>query len=306
MLDHKFDPQEALQLNNKFWPGDKFENLSLISELEASLFEDGFLASRRLIKKCAALFPKKVRKQFMFLIARELLNNDTFGIKIHKKIDTSLLKNIHVKYPNKTHYYSTEIEPSLGSLEKNLKDDFICEYGYDWIRMNRQIRYAVPDEKTLDIQKYGKLSDFHVDEAKCLTTIIYLTDVDENNQGAFQYIENSHRIPRSLVLTAAHITVGFGLRIKEPNQMDFLPLEFRGSPGIGNFLENTKVDVLASNLITMLGTRGTAWTFNGHRLIHRGGKVRQGSRHALFLQPEGMLVLKAKTLTKALLLSRLL
>ena len=28
MLDHKFDPQEALQLNNKFWPGDKFENLN--------------------------------------------------------------------------------------------------------------------------------------------------------------------------------------------------------------------------------------------------------------------------------------
>jgi len=304
MLDHKFDPQEALQLNNKFWPGDKFENLNLISELEASLFEDGFLASRQLINKCAALFPKKVRKKFIFLMARELLNSDAFGIKFHKKVDTSLLKNAHVKHPNKTHYYSAEIEPSLEFLEKILKDDFICEFGYDWIRMNRQIRYAVPDEKTIDIQKYGKLSDFHVDEAKGLTTIIYLTDVNEVNQGAFQYIEDSHQIPRSLVLTAAHITVGFGLRIKDPTQMDFLPLEFRGSPGIGNFLENAKVNVLAANLVTMLGPRGTAWTFNGHRLIHRGGKILQGSRHALFLQPEAMLVLKAKTLTKALLLSK--
>jgi hypothetical protein len=306
MLGNKFDPQEALQLNNKFWTGDKYKNLNLISELESSLLEDGFFASRKLIKKCAGLFPKTAQKKFIFLIAREMLNNDSFGIKVHENLDTSLLKYAHLRNPNKTHYYSAEKEPHFRLLEKKITDKFSSEYGFDWIRMNRQIRYAVPDEKTIDIQKYGKLSDFHVDEAKGLTTIIYLSDVNDINEGAFQYIDKSHQIQRSLVLTAAHITVGFCLRIKDPTEMGFLPLEFRGSPGIGNFLEDTKVNALAPNLVTMLGSKGTAWTFNGHRLIHRGGKVRQGSRHAYFLQPEGMLILKAKTLTKALLLSKLI
>ena len=76
--------------------------------------------------------------------------------------------------------------------------------------MHRQIRLAFPDDKrTEGITRWGDLSDFHIDEAKGITTMIYLSDVLNPSEGAFQYVENSEKMPRSRVLTAAHICVNW-------------------------------------------------------------------------------------------------
>ena len=302
ILDNPLNPKDSLQLNNKYWPSDSFHNLNLISDLEESLSKKGYLGSLKLLKKTANLLPKSARKSFLFLIARERLFKTDFGISFYKNI---FLKSLDERTDITlgTHDYIPKKSEELEHLEKSIIKKYRNCFGLDITQMHRQIRFAVPDNKTEDIRKFGGLSDYHNDEAKGLTTMVYLTDVLDPDYGAFQYIENSHSIPRSDVLTAAHIAVGFSLKINTPNQMEGLPLEFRGNPGIGNFLDNSKCELLKPFVKDVLGNKGTAWTFNGHLLLHRGGKVTKGFRKAYFIQPEGKFFFKIKTFLKAYSLS---
>ena len=305
MLSNRFDPHESLQLNNKFWKSDQFHNLGLIADLENSLSERGYLASYKLLKRCADLLPIEARKSFLFLIAREQLFTTSFGIDFYDLLDLKFL-GPESNNLSETHYYTPEKPAELIDIEFEVLKKYRESFGRDITTMHRQIRYAVPDEKTEQLDKYGSLSDYHNDEAKGLTTMIYLSDVLDPDNGAFQYPRDSHLIPRSIVLTAAHTAVGFALKLTNPDDMTGLPLEFRGNPGVGNFLEVEKAELLSKNIVNVLGKKGTAWTFNGHLLLHRGGKVKKGARTAYFLQPEGKLVFKMKTFVKAYLPSKLI
>ena len=69
MLTSPLDPERSLQLN-KYWPGEKYEFIELIRDLENSLNEFGFFKSRALINKCADLLPEVVRRKFRFLLAQ--------------------------------------------------------------------------------------------------------------------------------------------------------------------------------------------------------------------------------------------
>lgn len=304
MLKMPFNPIESLQLNNKYWPSEKFNNISLISDLENSIDELGYLSSSDLLKRCASLLPREARKSFLFLVARERLFRTEFGIHFYSDLPLMDLGEKSTLDVN-SHYFTPDKSSQLRAFEKAISVRFKECFGFDLIKMHRQIRFAEPDAKTKELDQYGVLSDFHNDEAKGLTTMIYLSDVAELDNGAFQYIEGSHQIPRSVVLTAAHIAVGFTLGLTDPAAMNCLPLEFRGNPGVGNFLDPDKAELLHSSVRHVLGDRGTAWTFNGHLLLHRGGKVKKGSRKAYFLQPEGKVLFKVKTAFNALLPSRL-
>lgn len=300
MLNDPFDPKNSLQLNNKHWPGDKFNHINLIADTEMSLNEFGYFRSRDLINRCAQLLPKLVRNKFRFIIAREGLFKTKFGLSFHEPLAEVALPTFKIDTTASCALYD-RAQKSLKAYEEQLINKYRMHFGFDFIKLHRQIRVAIPDDKTKDIVRWGMLSDFHIDEAKGITTMIYLSDVMKPEEGAFQYIENSETIPRSRVLTSAHICVGFGLSITDPSEMGFLPLEFRGNPGIGNFLEVDKVDYLAPSIKTVLGKRGTNWSFNGHLLLHRGGKVLSGRRIAYFLQPEGKILFKARTAFRALL-----
>ena len=304
MLKSPFDPIESLQLNNKYWPSEKFHNISLISDLENSLDEMGYLRSSDLLKRSASLLPMEARKSFLFLIARERLFQTEFGIYFNNDLPFMTLK-IESSGDIKTHCFTPSKSPELREFEKDILGRYRKCFGFDFTKIHRQVRFAVLDEKTNQLDQHGILSDFHNDEAKGLTTMIYLSDVAELDNGAFQYIANSHKIPRSDVLTAAHTAVGFSLGLTDPAEMRCLPLEFRGNLGIGNFLDTDKIELLHASVVNVLGKKGTAWTFNGHRLLHRGGKVKKGSRKAYFLQPEGKTVFKAKTFFNAFIPSQL-
>jgi hypothetical protein len=173
------------------------------------------------------------------------------------------------------------------NLQKCTAAIYKDQYGYDLLRINRTVRFAIPDERQADLERYGPLSDYHNDEYKGVSTIVYLSKVTDEN-GAFSYIRGSERIPRSLVLTALHQCVEFDMRLTDPEQLRAVPLEFRGSLAIGNFLEDDKVRVVLGFRETLEGGVGTYVTFNGQYVLHRGGKPKAGSRTAAFFQPVGV------------------
>jgi hypothetical protein len=142
---------------------------------------------------------------------------------------------------------------------------------------------------------FGPMSDYHNDELKGITCVIYLSDVKREN-GAFSFIQGSENIPRSSVLTAIHQTVCFDMKITNPDEMKCVPLEFRSTPLIGNFLESEKIEALLHKETVLEGGAGKTIIFNGQKLIHRGGKPNSGSRYAAFLAMEGCVVHKIKSL----------
>ena len=86
-------------------------------------------------------------------------------------------------------------------------------------------RLAKGRHASINISLYD---DFHYDLKMRLNCIYYLTDVTEVD-GPFEYIENSSRIPYSILLKAINLYVFNDLAIFKKEQMDILPLEFRGS-----------------------------------------------------------------------------
>jgi len=176
-------------------------------------------------------------------------------------------------------------------LSFEVKNRYISEYGYDLVRINRSIRHHEVDEN-IDIDG---MDFYHFDELKSITCIVYFSHVKPEN-GAFSYIDGSEMIPRSDLLSAIHQTVAIDMGVKSPEALEYLPLEFRSSPNIGDFLNPDKAKLLKSYEVVIDGDVGTAFMFNGQRLLHRGGNVKSGHRVAGFLAPEGIIIHKLRSL----------
>jgi hypothetical protein len=98
-----------------------------------------------------------------------------------------------------------------------------------------------------------------------------------------------------LILSAIHQCVEFDMLVTTPDSLASFPLEFRGSMGIGNFLDEDKVKAVCEFRRDVEGPVGTFVTFNGQYVLHRGGKPLAGTRTAAFLQPEGLVRHKMKS-----------
>jgi len=298
LFNEPFEPSRSIQLNNRYWVGEKFTLLPLLAESEALVGGGKLAAAARLLGVLRKHF---VSDKFFFCFLRRLhrlrLFRSEFGcIRGKVTIGEDALQANQYRGTGTRASYSLSRAASFARQIKDTANVYTAQYGVDLLRVNSSVRFARPDERRTDIEAYGQLSDYHNDEYKGISTIVYLSEVRDDN-GAFSYIAGSHLIPRSLVLTAIHQCVEFDMRLTTPEQLAAVPLEFRGSLAMGNFLDSEKVEVVSRFCEVLEGGVGTFVTFNGQYVIHRGGKPRSGSRTAAFFQPEGLLLHKAKSVS---------
>jgi hypothetical protein len=290
------DPNRSIQLNNRYWPGDRFGLLSLIAEAE-SLVQLGELArSARELQRLRGYFGSdRYFSKFLHRLHRLHAFRSPFGCMTGKlNIAESVIKANEYAGPATRASYPLREGGSLAGLIRDTARIYKEQYGADALKTTCSVRYARRDERHGDISDFGILSDYHNDEYKGISTIVYLSDVTDEN-GAFSYIAGSHLIPRALVLTAIHQSVEFDMRLTKPDILAGLPLEFRGSVGIGNFLDEEKLGVVTRFRRLVEGPAGTFVTFNGQYVLHRGGKPTSGYRTAAFIQSQGMLRHKLKS-----------
>jgi hypothetical protein len=290
IFDDPFVPSRSIQLNNKYWPGSTFTLLDMLRDAEKVLRSGDVVTTAHRLRSLKAHFRSDdFFRKFLRRLHRLALFKSSFGC-VTGRIDLPASAVAANRYTGPDTRASYPLS-NVGSFERLIEENaaiYKKSYGRDLLRTNTTVRFAMPDERQADILNYGSLSDYHNDEYKGVSTIIYLCDVTEAN-GAFSYIEGSHDVPRSLVLSAIHQCVEFDMLITTPESLAGLPLEFRGSMGIGNFLDDDKVATLSRFRRTVEGPTGTFVTFNGQYVLHRGGKPLSGTRTAAFLQPEGLL-----------------
>jgi hypothetical protein len=170
-------------------------------------------------------------------------------------------------------------------------------YGIDVLSSDFGVRYinSRNTKAASRMTAYGEFSDFHVDEGKDFTCIIYLCSVNHDN-GCFTYVDGSYAVRKSHLLRALHQVVDFdmGLSASTPEQRSHLPLELRGSMAIGNYLDDEKRDRLRSACVEVVGNVGDGIIFNGFDTMHRGGKPLVGERTALFISTRGHINMRVK------------
>lgn len=295
-------PTDSIQLNNKYWPGEKFTLLSMIGDAEAMARMGKISAAARVLRPFKRYFTDVLTYgKFLQRLHRLHSSKSEFGCVVGlMEVRAEALEVNRYQGSDKHAVYPLEMPEAFSQLKKDTRRRYCREYGHDIVKMNTTVRFAKPSEHVADIRDFGLLSDYHNDEYKGVSTIVYLNDVTKEDHGAFSYIRGSHLIPRSLVLSAIHQTVFFDMQLRSPDQLKALPLEFRGSTGIGNFLDDDKVRTICGFREVLLGPSGTYISFNGQYLLHRGGKPVSGSRTAAFLQPEGVLRLKVRGLRSRL------
>lgn len=289
-FDNPLDPARSLQLNNRYWPGARFELLSAIAEAEKLVAQGDLRAAAGQLRALRRFFrTQRYFGSFLRRLHRLHSFRSGFGYvsgQIH--VDPRALEANQYSGPATRASFPLRGRGFFGRLAKAAAAEYRKQYGADIVQTRCTVRFAVPDERQTDVTAYGPLSDMHNDEYKGISTIVYLSRVTADT-GAFSYIRDSHLIPRSLVLTAAHQCVEFDMGLTTPEQLREVPLEFRGSLALGNFLEPEKVDAVMRFHQILEGDVGTYIMFNGQYLLHRGGKPSRGERTAAFFQPVGLL-----------------
>ncbi len=298
-FSNPLDPERSIQLNNRYWPGDKFSLVGIIADAEAMLSGGELVAAARHLHRLKKCFPEeRLFEKFLRRLHRLRLYRSQFGYVTGRlELDSDAIAANRYSGPATRAEYALARRGEFAGLIGETVRIYKSQYGGDLVRTRCTVRFAKPDERQIDVTGHGPLSDVHNDEYKGISTIVYLNDVKEESDGAFAFVEGSHLVPRSLVLSALHQCVAFDMKLDigraTPEQIGCVPLEFRGSPALGNFLDDDKVKVVKASLKVLNGPVGTFVSFNGQYLLHRGGKPLSGSRTAAFLQPIGALRHKA-------------
>jgi hypothetical protein len=284
------EPSRSLQLNNRHWPGERFKLLPTIEEAERLIEQGELRRAARALRGLRSYFgSERFFTKFLRRLHRLHSFKSRFGWTIGQiELEGVALKDNQYVGGDTRASYPLRHVGSFGNLVAVTASEYRKQYGSDVVKMHSTVRFAKPDDRRNDVTAFGPLSDFHNDEYKGISTIVYLCDVTAES-GAFSFIRDSHLIPRSLVLTAAHQCVEFDMGLQTPEQLQGVPLEFRGSLAVGNFLEQEKVAIVLRFQEVLEGRAGTFIMFNGQYLVHRGGKPLQGERTAAFFQPVGLM-----------------
>ncbi len=290
------NPLKSIQLNNKYWPFLKFTNLNLIQDCELSILS-GSGGTQDYFRHLMKLFPDdKVFRKMLKRLGKILCFQSDFGCTVldyRTHIASLDLKN----HEGDAKFFSQIIsnDKIFKQISHKVMERYHHEYGLDITRMHKFFRFArAEDGYQSCMTEFGPTSDFHNDQYKGITCIVYLSDVKKDN-GAFTFIQGSEKIARSPLLTAIHQTVCYDMKLTCWDQMSSLPLEFRATPNIGNFLDPDKAKALLTKEVILEDVAGTVIMFNGQKLIHRGGKPLQGSRFAAFFSPEGLFIHKMRS-----------
>lgn len=195
------------------------------------------------------------------------------------------------------------LPPALNELMQRTRSQTRELYGIDVLRSEVSVRYAndrlaspfrCDEENDVDARL---LSAVHFDEKKGLTSIVYLSDVDERS-GCFSYLEDSHLLRQSLTIRTFHETIANDLRIAtaEEAKQHGIPESLFGTLDYGQNLPAAKREVAKKYLFKHTGPAGTSISFTGNTLLHGGGWPINGERVAMFLAHIGLIGHRAQYL----------
>jgi hypothetical protein len=286
-----FDPARSLQLNNRYWPNDTFRHLDALREAEYDLEHRRLSSLRKSLKPVKALLPAQYHRAFLSRLVYSMVYRVYFEpIRFNVKLSPEFIEENTYRGTEPAFSWPARRTEELKYIRDMVHGIYRDHYGIDVISSDYAIRYSsCNNTKAVSLlTAHGEFSDFHLDEGKDFTCVVYVSDVQPEN-GCFTYIDGTHRIPKSHILRALHTVaeIQMGLGSATPEQVTSVPLEVRGCIGIGNTLDDAKREKLRASKVEVVGPPGSGVIFNGFDTLHRGGKVQVGSRTALFMSTKG-------------------
>ena len=265
----------SLQLSTKLAAGDSFQFLDVIRQADLFFTERKFEYGFQVLEPLLSYFKKSDRRK----IKKSIRYNFNFMVAYSPVIQRLQFIKECLHEPGQGF-----TGPELKKLIRHKRRIFNSLYGKDISISNVSYRETYASIGVKDLKSDETF--LHLDEKKGLTTIVYLSETNEDN-GAFRYLKNSEAIPFSLTLKSFQETVHAATREKRINPND-LPPEIRMTLNIFNDLEHEKQSIILQNLVWVNGGPGTAITFCGNRLLHGGGKPVQGVRTSMFITHKGL------------------
>jgi hypothetical protein len=293
------DPARSLQLNSRHWKGETFHNLDILREAEYDAANRRLASLRRSLRPVKALLPAHLHRSFIRRLVYSMVywvsfEPIRFSLKLSREFIRANLYNGPDSEATKSATHTEELKYIVDLIHKIYRD----QYGLDFVTSKFSVRYmnAANSKAASRMTAYGEFSDFHLDEGKDFTCILYLCSVQSSDQGCFSYLDGTPLVRKSHILRAFHQIVDFdmGLSASAPSERSHLPLEMRGSMAIGNYIDDEKRDKLRAACVDVLGNAGDGIIFNGFDTIHRGGKPVVGERTALFISSLGHLNLRLR------------
>jgi hypothetical protein len=283
-----FEPQRSLQLNSRYWKGERFQHLDAMREAESDIRDRRYYALRRSLKPVIALLPPEVRRPFLSRLVYSISYTTTFEpIRFSLKLSDRFLEANAIDRDAREVERPVNCRNELQSIVDWIHSIYREHYGFDALTSSFALRYAKANDETIGrMTAQGQLSDFHFDEGKDFTCIIYLSPAAQEN-GCFTYIRGSNNAPKSHILRALHQVVDHDLRLSTPQERIGLPLELRGSLRVGDYLDDEKRDRVWEAATEVTGGPGEGIIFNGFDTIHRGGQPLAGDRAAVFISTRG-------------------
>jgi hypothetical protein len=295
-FDDPLDPARSLQLNNRYWKSERYRYLDILREAEDDVVNMRLTALKKSLKPVKALLPPAMHRAFIRRLVYSMVYHVTFSpIRFSISLSEAFIRANLYDGPDDVAYrdsrYTDELKYIVDLAHKIYRD----HYGLDVLSSTYAVRYAnaANVEASKRMTAFGDLSDFHLDEGKDFTCIIYLCPVTREN-GCFTYVNGSTAMKKSHVLRALHQVVEFDLKLATPEDRASLPLELRGSMAIGNYLDEEKHERVRDACVEVTGGVGDGIIFNGFDTLHRGGKPLKGSRTALFISTRGHINLRMK------------
>lgn len=300
------DPARSLQLNNRFWKGESYQHLDMLRAADDDINHKRWGSLRKTLKPVKALIPAQYHRALIARIAYSLAYRVVFEpIRFKLKLSDEFLEANRYRGNENEAYMDGKRTNELRNIIDLAHSVYLQQYGRDALYSRFQVRYMnSSNQRVAEVSNYGPLSDYHLDQRADFTCIIYLCDVTAAN-GCFSYIDGTCSLPKSHLLRALHGIVSFEMRSSFPKQvMDLqLPLELRGSIGMGNFIDDEKIARVKQAEIEFTGAAGDGIIFNGFDTMHRGGKPPSGERLAIFISTAGHVRMRAERLARQLMLT---
>ena len=275
----------CLDANNKYWQHDGSINLAHLAVCESQLRSKRYdLLEQSIINYWPDCFsPRSLR--WIINRARYIHNSSKifsytfptrlFGLSVYSDLIHDPSFSISQLDSKSLYSECTSVIDLAKSLQFHL-------YGTDYYIPNFHFRYATPFSTSQAWRSRGPLGDFHNDQSRGITYLIYLSNVNQNS-GPFQFIDNIDPFFRSFFLMAVqqyNLRRYLKLNIDPFEYLQSLPLLFRSLPSIGDYLSESRAEFLSSRIVSLEGNSGTSILFNGQFLLHRGGKPLSENRLA--------------------------
>jgi hypothetical protein len=289
------EPRRSLQLNNRYWNGERFTHLDLLREADDDVNNFRMVALRKNLKHVKALLPSQFHRAFLARLVYSMVFSTRFEpIRFKLNLPEAFIEaNAYAGSEHQATIVARRTE-DLRYIVDLAHSIYTDHYGRDVLASSFEVRYIRSTTEVVSrVTRYGEFSDYHFDEGKDFTCIIYLCDVSSEN-GCFSYINGMSGVRKSHLLRALHQVVGNHMGRSLPEETADLPLELRGSLGLGTFLDDAKCDLLRDSRMDFVGEAGDGIIFNGFDMLHRGGKPLRDQRTALFISTRGVVSSRLK------------